>query len=500
MKADLGRPSARAWARTPPQWAMAFLLGILFLLTFTTYARYGFNTDEHVGLSRASRWWTFFASDGKDVTSSDIDLFHGPGPDAIALVLQELIPGLSYDSRHLVCALFGVSGIWFTYQLGRRFAGEWIGFFAALFLTLTPMWFGNMFLNHKDIPFAALMVASSYLSLRALVDARVSRLHWLKTGLAIGLLTATKATGLLAPPLIVAVFIACLRYVPRPEDRPELPEDFARRVSLMLFVAVLGVLASLFVFWPQLFLNGLSEWHGFMSPGRHGGWSGLYPIKYVVITTPAYILLLGALGAGLATFRRNATIVASAIVFAAIFLGAASVGAQAYGGSRHFLFAYPFLMVVAAYPVAFALERLSGSLARNGLIGAIVLCAASTIYQMYRLFPYEYSFYNVLVGGIRGADGKYDIDTWRTAHREALEKIEGRIPPGSVVRVFSCGPKIDFRMHPQIARTRNQKRADYIISLRKGRECLAEQFEGLPTVVEVQRDGVVFARIFAQRK
>lgn len=477
---------------------MALLLGVLFLLIFTTYARYGFNVDEHFGLSRAERWWAFFVSSGNGETPSDIDLFHGPGPDAIALVLQKLIPGLSYDSRHLVCALFGVSGIWFTYQLGRRFVGEWIGFFAALFLTLTPMWFGNMFLNHKDIPFAALMVASTYLSLRALVDARVSRLHWLKTGLAIGLLTATKATGLLALPLIVAVFIACLRYVPRPEDRPELPEGFPSRVSLVLFVAVLGVLASLFVFWPQLFLNGLSEWHGFMSPGRHGGWSGLYSIRYFVVTMPVYILFLGVLGAGLAAFRRNAPVVASAVVFAAIFLAAAS--ARSYGGSRHFLFAYPFFMVAAAYPVAFAFERLRGSLARNALIGAIVLCASSTIYQMYRLFPYEYSFYNVLVGGIRGADRKYDIDHWRTAHREALEKLEGKIPPGSMARVFSCGPKIDFLMHPQIVRTRNRMKADYIISSRKGRECFAKEFEGLPVVAEVRRDGVVFARIYAQRK
>jgi hypothetical protein len=80
------------------------------------------------------------------------------------------------------------------------------------------MWFGYMFINHKDFPFATLLLTATYYSLLALTGHPTSRRFWLKTGLAIGLLAATKFVGLLLLLFVVVVYFACLLAFPGPRE------------------------------------------------------------------------------------------------------------------------------------------------------------------------------------------------------------------------------------------------------------------------------------------
>lgn len=91
---------------------MTVLIGVLLAVVLVTYDRYGFTFDEMEGFFRAKRVFAVLSS-GRMAEPSDIDMFHGAAPDVIALALQKVIPQLSYDSRHLVFALFGVAGIYY---------------------------------------------------------------------------------------------------------------------------------------------------------------------------------------------------------------------------------------------------------------------------------------------------------------------------------------------------------------------------------------------------
>ena len=133
---------------------------------------------------------------------------------------------------------------------------ELTGLFAALFLAATPMWFGYMFINHKDIPFATLLLASTHYSLIALTYNFVSRSLLLKTGAAIGLLAGTKLAGLLLLPLVVAVFFGSLFWLPRVF---EVPKNLTRRIVRLVAVAALGCVVGLFLFFPQLFLGQINQ-------------------------------------------------------------------------------------------------------------------------------------------------------------------------------------------------------------------------------------------------
>jgi hypothetical protein len=62
------------------------------------------------------------------------------------------------EARNLTSALFGLLGIWGTFRLGKTAFGPTAGLTAALFLTLTPAYYGHEFINPKDLPFAALYI------------------------------------------------------------------------------------------------------------------------------------------------------------------------------------------------------------------------------------------------------------------------------------------------------------------------------------------------------
>ncbi len=121
-----------------------------------------------------------------------------------------------------------------------------------------------------------------------------------------------------------------------------------------------------------------------------------------------------------------------------------------------------------------------------------------TVIQMYRLHPYEYCYFNILVGGLQGADGRYDVDVWRSAQREALEAIE-TLPENRrrVIRFYSCGETIDSINHPRTEWIATPDTADYLLQFRNG--CAADSFAGLPVVLEVRRLGVLLARVYERR-
>jgi hypothetical protein len=275
--------------------------------------------------------------------------------------------------------------------------------------------------------------------------------------------------------------------------------DLGRRVALVGLVGSLGCLLSFVLFWPQFYLFDIV----FRDMGRRSVFARhqtpFYASMYFVISTPLFLLALGITGIGCAIHRREATIIAGVLIFFSILAAQALSGIRIYDGFRHLLFLYPFFAVTAAYPVALMFDVMKGGLARLVLISAIVVCVAGVIFDMYRLFPYQYSFYNSLVGGFAGADGVFDIDPWRSAHREALDLIARRVKPGETVRIRSCGSKLDFRIHPGFTLAQCNQEADYLVALRRGNDCTPAKFDGLPLVGEVRREGVILAWVYVAR-
>ena len=500
--------------------AACLLLFFLAIAVAFTYGSYGFTTDETVDHIKAVRVLSFLSSFGgnrDEITNIDKINIYGAMPDVLALLLQKLVPTLSFDSRHLVSALFGVFGICYLYRLGRAFISPAVGFFSALFLAYNPMWFGYMFLDAKDIPFAAMLLVALYYCLTALTGRYKSGWIWLKIGLSIGLFAATKLIAIPILGFIGLVALASLIFIPR-AVYIQINRVFFYRLLKITICAIIGCLVCFTVFWPQFFFwspvqlvaivrffMNYEPWRGFVQ--IHGDYIPFdkvpwyYTSTYIIISMPLFLLALIVAGALCGVIKREPFVIASTVACIVIVAYQAISGVRAWNGYRHFIFLLPFMMLIAAYPIGLILTLHRSRVVRIATPIVVLIAMIPTLVSMYQLFPYQYSFYNILVGGVPGADGRYYIDVWRSALREALRKIADIPNSNDGIHIYySCGSTLNFLEHPGFSPALDVENADYIIVLRRNCDPRTSPVYDLPIVGEVRRQGVLFATIYSRQK
>src|SRR5690242_13586202 len=177
--------------------ALLIAAGLLIGLTFTDY---GVTWDEDV-----HNWYGYFALDYYLSLFTDqralnwLNLYnYGAAFDMIAAALNKFSPLGVYETRHLLNGFVGLIGLVGCWKLGRVLGGARAGAIALVFLLLTPNYYGQMFNNPKDIPFAVGGVWASYYMVRLLPGLPRPPLALVaKLGLAIGVTLGVRVGGLL---------------------------------------------------------------------------------------------------------------------------------------------------------------------------------------------------------------------------------------------------------------------------------------------------------------
>jgi hypothetical protein len=111
-----------------------------------------------------------------------------------------------------------------------------------------------------------------------------------------------------------------------------------------------------------------------------------------------------------------------------------------YNNFRHVLFIMPPLFVLAAAAVEHFLRRSPGRALPALLVAAALLPGIAAIV---RLHPFEYGYYNELVGGVNGAYGNYMSDYWCTSYREAMGYVNAVAPASAAVAI--AGPELNAK-------------------------------------------------------
>jgi hypothetical protein len=91
-----------------------------------------------------------------------------------------------------------------------------------------------------------------------------------------------------------------------------------------------------------------------------------------------------------------------------------------YGALRHFLFLVPVLCVIGTMGL---IEFFTGKFAPAfKKIGAflVALNVLLVLVELFRLYPYQYAYFNEVVGDFRGATGHFEQDYWTLNKREAI--------------------------------------------------------------------------------
>ena len=471
MSSELRSPP-RIPRRDPFDLASLLLIVALLALALLTFRDYAISNDEEVQHRYGELILAYYVSGLSDraVFAYKNLYLYGGLFDVVAILIGRVVPADIFVIRHVLCALFGIGGLAAVWATARLVAGPRAGLLALLALAICGTWFGSMFNHTKDIPFAAALIAAIYFMLKAARELPRPRLSDLVLfGLSLGVALGLRALAVL---LLFYLPIAIVMHLPRPA-KPAMAARFIAQ-SLLLFVPALALgYLIMIAAWPWAALSLFNPVRGLFAFAHFH-----YPIKtllfgqvylmadvphwyipvYLAIKLPLAVLFGAGLGLGVAAgiARRSATLrarEAALIAFTAVFPVACQVASHgpSFSGARHFLFVLPPIAVLAGVGLDAALARLEAQ-RRAFAVAAYVGLAAWMAWPasvMVRLHPYEYLFFNPLVGGLHGAAGRYDTDYWvNTMHEMVveLEKYIDREParPGRTYFVAVCGERLSF--------------------------------------------------------
>jgi Dolichyl-phosphate-mannose-protein mannosyltransferase len=492
---------ARAWARAaawnPYDLAAAALLAVMVLLVFATYGSYAISNDEGVQQHYGDLIVSYYLSGFTDRSLFQYEnlYLYGGLFDIVAVAAQRLLPFLDpYVIRHVLCALTGIAGIASAFATARLVAGPRAGAIAALALAVCGPWYGSIFNHTKDIPFGAAMMGATYFlvsAMRKLPQPR--RRDVIGFGLLLGVALGIRVLGLL---MIGYACLAMLMHLPRLRVEPMRGRlAFFAQSVIALMPAFLIAYVLMLAAWPWSALAPLNPVRGLIDFGEFhyqirtlfngqiyemANVPRWYVPAYLLIKLPlimltgaaialAFVLRPGRGGARVASKRLETAL----LVIIATFPVICEVidRGPAFTGLRHFLFVVPTFAVLAGIGFDWMLDEFA--LRRRVLAaGASIAIAAALLWNaaiLVALHPYQYLFYNPLVGGLEGASGRYVTDYWVNIMPEAVDDLEAYVATldqNHRYTVAVCGERLPFenKANPHLEWTQDWSKADFFIA------------------------------------
>jgi hypothetical protein len=522
-------PLRRSVERTCDDLAMLVLAAVA-VIAGLTFRDYGLGWDDYTHAEYADLLLRMFGSGFKDTAAlSFANLYmYGGGFDMVAALLHKVIPLELFETRRLLGATVGVIGLAVTWRLGRRIGGPLAGLASLLLLALCPIFYGHMFMNPKDAPFAVAMIILM-LGLVRLAEEypQPSPRTILIVGIGAGLSIGCRILGGLALVYAVIGFIPLFLEELRTEGVREAARRFAHVVYVLLPGLVFGYLVMGLI-WPWSIMEPGNPFealtyfsHFFEKPWKEmfdGAivsvpdmpWSYLptlfalqLPEVMLVLMTGAVVSTFALLPRGGVPARRK-TILLMLTLAATLPLAIAMVKRPAlYNGIRHFVFVIPPMAVLGGVAFAWTMERLRANHRTWQPVVLATFCfgLALSLAEMIRLHPYQYTHFNHIAGTVRAADDRFMLDYWGLALKQASDELREQLverqevpPRNRKWKVAVCGPQrpAQVALGPDFTIGWDSNAADFAMTL-------GEFYcKGLtaPVMVEIKRDDVVFARVY----
>ena len=463
--------------------ATALLIVTITSIALWTFRDYAVSNDEGLQHHYGQLILEYYRSGMTDSTVFGFrDLYlYGGLFDILAVRLSEIFTGTDvYDIRHIISVLIGICGVAATAATARAISGSRSGFLAAVALAVCGCWYGTMFNHTKDIPLAAGMIGATYMLIRIMRQLPLPRLgNVLAFGLLMGCALGIRVIALL---LVFYVVFAVLLALPQPLQRHWRETGrFITRSMMYLSPAFVVAYLIMIAAWPWAALapfnpvRGLFEFAKFQKHIETLLDGKIYAMEAVPrLYVPIYIMIRVSLmtlaGAAIALLFAGAQPLArragwrpssrreiTLIVLAVAFPLACQIIARgpAFTGLRHFTFVLPPIAVLAGIGIDAAVMALSSW---RKPFGYAALAAAGVYFTwnasvLLRLHPYEYLYYNPVVGGLYGASRLYVTDYWVNIMPEAVSKLEdyldrterlGASPTPHDYMVGVCGERVSF--------------------------------------------------------
>jgi hypothetical protein len=511
--------------------ALALLVvGIVGVLALLTFRDYGLSWDDYAHAEYGELLLKLYASGFSDQRAlSWVNLYYyGGGFDFLAALAAKLLPFTLFETRRLIGAAVGIVGLLVTWRIGRRTGGPLAGLMALALLAACPLYYGHMFMNPKDSPFAVAMAIFLLGAVRALEQyPRVSLATGSLVGIGFGLAFGSRIMGAFG--LIAALPAMALIFTV--EARAAGIRTAAVRLGhflLALLPFMVLAYAMMALIWPWSVVDPLNPFRAaeYFSHFFEKPWQELFeghlvsvpdmPRAYVptlfALKLPVILSVLGfggAVGALLAAFAGGSALNRRAvfllIALAALLPLATTIALRPamYNGIRHFVFVLPPLAVLGGLAGAFVVRLAPQRWRSVPIMAGIVFMAGigAPVVEMARLHPYEYTHFNLLSGGVARARDRFMLDYWGLSLKQASQALLAKLaergetkPPGRRWKIAVCGPhrSPQVELGPDFETSWDPAGADFAMMLG---EFYCAKLDA-PLLAEVVRDGVVYARVY----
>lgn len=501
--------------------ASLVMLVILVLVGLNTVWDYGMSWDEPYryrgGQEKLDYYSAIFKGDSLPNALERDNLKMYPGLFDLTLAFVAwLSPFDLFFTGHLWSFAFGVLGIIGCWRIGYLLGGERCAFFSMLLVGIMPRYYGHMYINPKDIPFAAMYVWVIYYMLRVIRELpKISTKLMVKVGLVLGLCMGVRIGGLVT---FCYLGLSVLIFA--------LVKKLAVRDWIGLGIRLFGVLLigyiALLPWWPFGHQNPINATLQTLSQAEKFPWNApvlfngqfvfsadipfYYSLVWLFLSTPEIVIVL--LFSGLffifrdqnsnLIFRLQLFLVSLAFIFPFVYVMIRN--SVLYDGIRHLLFALPPLACLAGLSLNAWFSYFEKKWRSYVLIlwGGLFFGLSMPLVKLFDLHPYQYTYFNALSGGLAYASGRYETEYWGTAYREAVDVLKVSLEEDRSYNVTVGQPYYsalcffpkNFKYTP--------KEAEADFSICTTRLNLHEAFEGDPYLV-IARDGVPFVVVKDRR-
>ena len=380
---------------------------------------------------------------------------------------------------------------------------------AVAFAFLQPRVFGDLLLATTDGPVAAAWLVLPLLAWRSCSTTGARGKVVLRIGffLVLGVAAATKFTGILAA-LPIFVYLLYRRSF----------REAAYLPAAVLFAIVFTVLVS-----PDKWRSPLEAALAYLSYpfhraeipilsmylGRTYGFTLPWHYFLVISTVTVPLAVLVALP-GLVRWRPRADAPAVAILFPLVFwmVLAHLPSTPKHDGVRQFLSFYPLLGVLASvglWEIFPAADQPASSRSWLSHAAARLAVFAALVAALCRAHPHELSYYNALIGGIRGAEmrGMEMSYFFESIDPPFLAALDRALRPGLALKMIPPVGQLpvayrahgllntDFRWLPPDS----LEKPDVLVVLRRRALVDDEWYKSLKAVYETKYDGVSLAKL-----
>ncbi len=423
--------------------AAIFISFVFFIVGLVTISDYGINWDEPTHFTRGYAYLDFFLSGGK--ASSDLsalarrsiyhdqkiradfwfknDSGHPPfngilfaASNKIFYETLGILPDI--EAYSLTGIVLGAVFLYFFVRFATERFGAIAGIIAGLSLAMYPLFFGEVHFNVKDPP--EMIFFSATVMLLYLAATKVSLIHTLLAGLTFGLALATKFNAIFLPLIFLPWFGTYIW-----QHRSALRGLPAKKKLLLFFlfptVLVVG-LVILFVSWPYLwrdfpghilkilaFYRTIGTVENYQPSYLFYGFN-LYPLIWIIMTTPIIVLVLSAAGLVYAlrcTKRDSSSLCALLMLwFLVPVLRVTIPGTSIYGGVRQIMEFLPAIALLSGIGGSVLLRMFQKRWRYAGMIVFVGLAFVLHGLELTSYHPNESIFFNSLTGGLKGAYDK----------------------------------------------------------------------------------------------